>query len=253
MEAFAKTEEPLGWWLAGRLSGNGRDRFDYFKKSADGGCSWGQVGYGWYFKLGNIVEQDKMIYAEWLEKAANQNNPEAMDWLGEWLLFDKEDVAIGYYRAAAELGWKNSMVMLSQLLKDGEFCRVDLSLAIIWSAKAKESCTFWDILTNAERMIKVGQTELFGSDLNHLFYSMGWGLYWYLYEGEDWDHRSDEDKVSADRSLGYYCSCVELQQKSIFTFLLCWNSVVGMKDVGAIIAEMVWEGREENLVMRFEL
>jgi TPR repeat protein len=79
-EAFAKTEEPMGWYFAGRLSEwRSREEFDFFKKSAEGGCSWGQVGYGKHFSRGEFVEEDKKVYVEWLEKAASQNNPEAMD------------------------------------------------------------------------------------------------------------------------------------------------------------------------------
>jgi hypothetical protein len=84
IEAFAKTEEPLGLYFAGRFS-SGRERFDFYKKSAEGGCSWGQVDYGSYFQYGyEFVEQDKKVYMEWMEKAANQNNPRAMLWLGMW-------------------------------------------------------------------------------------------------------------------------------------------------------------------------
>jgi TPR repeat protein len=32
-----------------------------------------------------FVEKDKKAYFEWLEKAASQNNPSAMHWLGLWL------------------------------------------------------------------------------------------------------------------------------------------------------------------------
>ena len=46
-EAFVKTEEPLGWYFAGRLSYGREGKFDFLKKSAEGGCSWGQVWYGW--------------------------------------------------------------------------------------------------------------------------------------------------------------------------------------------------------------
>jgi hypothetical protein len=45
IEAFAKTEEPLGWYFAGKFS-DGREKFDFYKKSAEGGCTWGQVRYG---------------------------------------------------------------------------------------------------------------------------------------------------------------------------------------------------------------
>jgi hypothetical protein len=66
-EAFAKTEQPLGWYFAGELSRR-REQFEYYKKSAEGGCSWGQAGYGVYFRDGRFVEKDEKVYLEWLEK-----------------------------------------------------------------------------------------------------------------------------------------------------------------------------------------
>jgi hypothetical protein len=70
--------------------------------------------------------------------------------------------------------------------------------------------------------------------------------------GEDWERISFESKAFAERCLDYYCTCVELQRKSIFTFLLCWNQSVGVKDVGLMIAKRVWEEREDNMVKSFD-
>ena len=53
------------------------------------------------------------------------------------------------------------------------------------------------------------------------------------------------------RCLDCYCSCAERQQDSICTFLLSWNRTIGVKDVGAMIGKLVWEGREENLLKSF--
>jgi TPR repeat protein len=135
-EAFAKTEEPLGWYFAGMVV-QGWEEFDFYKKSAEGGCSWGQVWYGRYFKIGRFVEEDKKVYVEWLEKAANQNNPQAMGMLAGWLRREGRDLekAVPYYRAAAELGWKGSMYWLAEMLRNGEGCAKDLRQAAIWSAK----------------------------------------------------------------------------------------------------------------------
>jgi hypothetical protein len=93
-----------------------------------------------------------------------------------------------------------------------------------------------------------GKKEL-ESDSNRLLYDLGWGLYWYEYGSEYCTIQNDTNKVFANRCIDYYCSCVELQQKSIFTFLWFWNQTLGgVKDVGVMMAKMVWEGREENLV-----
>jgi hypothetical protein len=84
---------------------------------------------------------------------------------------------------------------------------------------------------------------------DELCYALGWGLYWYMFDPDDPDF--DDDYAMADSYVDYYCSCIELQQKSIWTFLWCWNQTVGVKDIGCMIAKMVWDGRADNLVKKF--
>ena len=249
-DAFAKTEELLGWYFAGRLSDEDfREQFDFFKKSAEGGCSWGQLEYGCYFSRGWFVEEDKKVYAEWLEKAVNENNPQAMDGLGDWFRWDGGDKekAVSYYCGGAELGWKNSMNSLGRMLRDGEGCAKDLRQAVIWGAKGSWTDVFWDLLRRAKGALESKSTEDLDCDFDHLCYSLGWGMYWYQYGAG-----SDENKAIGNRCLDYYCSCIELQQKSIFTFLLCWNGTTGrIKGPGQMIAKTVWAGREDKLVKTF--
>jgi hypothetical protein len=256
IEPFAKTDEPLGWYFAGELS-FGREQFDFYKKSAEGGCSWGQSLYGRYFQDGGeFVGMDEQVYLEWLEKAANRNNPEAMDWLGDWFRTDGGDKekAVSYFRAAAELGWKFSMNMLAQMLRKGQGCAKDLRQAVIWSAKGGQYYDlFWDLLGDARRALESEATEELDYDFNQLCYDLGWGLYWHQYDSEDWNEQNYVDQAFGERCLNFYCSCVDLQQKSIFTFLWFWNRTTGgVKGPGQIIAEMVWELREDNLVKMFE-
>jgi hypothetical protein len=249
-EAFAKTEEPLGWYFAGQLS-SGREKFDFYKKSAEPGCSWGQVEYGWYFKYGQFVDDE--VYLEWLEKAANQNNPQAMDWLGYWFRNEggnNKEQALSYHRSGAELGWKNSMHCLSEMLRNGEGCAKDLREAVICSAKGSDLHFFWNRLRDAGRALKSGATEHWDCDFNQLCYSLGWGLYWYQYGSEEWNE--SDDQAFGNRCLDHYCSCVELQQKSIFTFLWFWNRTTGVKGPGQMIAQMVWEQRKDNMVQIFD-
>jgi hypothetical protein len=253
-EAFAKTEEPLRWYFAGELSElYSREQFDFYKKSAEEGCSWGQANYGEYFRIGYFAERDEKVYVEWLEKAVNQNNPKAMNWLGNWFRHDGGDKqkAVSYYRAGTELGWKTSMGDLAEMLKNGEGCARDLRKAVIWGDKG-DSYVFWNLLGDARRALESETTEEFGCDFNQLCYLLGWGMYWYLYGSEGWNERNDEDQAFGNRCLDYCCSCVERQQESIVTFLLCWNRVTGVKGPGQMIAQMVWEGREHNLVKIFE-
>jgi hypothetical protein len=253
-EVFAKTEEPLGWWFAGKLSDE-RESFDFYKKSAEGGCSWGHVEYGECFGRGVFVEKDKEVNLEWMEKAAKQNNPSAMQWLGYWFRREggEKEKAMAYYRTAAELGWKFSMYLLAVILKNGEGCAKDLRQAVIWSAKGNNAQVIWEALDSSKRAMERGTTGDLDCDFSQLCYSIGWGLYWYQYGNEHFKVKFHENQAFVERCLDFYCSCVELQQKSIFTFLLCWNRTTGgIKGPGQMIAHMVWEGREENLLQTFE-
>jgi hypothetical protein len=239
IEAFAQTEEPLGWYLAGKLSFGREAVFDFYKKSAEGGCSWGRVGYEWGIRIGYFEERDEKAYVEWIVKAANQNNPWAMELLGGRFRRrggnDKEK-AMSFNCVAAEMGWKKSMSALAEMLRDGKGCEKDLRQAAIWSAKGG-SDMFWELLIDAKGALESGATEKLDCDFNQLCYSLGWGLYWYHYNTWRWESQSDNDAFS-NPCLEYYCSCVELQQKSIFTFLLCWNRTTGVKGPGQMIVSL---------------
>jgi hypothetical protein len=252
-QAFAKTEEPLGWCLAGRLSKWGREKFDFYKKSAQAGCSWGQVTYARYFRYGGgFAEKDEKVYVEWLEKAANHNNPLAMKLLGDCFRFHGgfKEKAVAYYRRGAELGWKPSMKRLAEMLRGGVGYEKDLRQAVIWSAKGNAADLFWEVLEDIRLAFENGTIEYLDCDFDQLCYLLGSGLFWHQYEREAL--RPDVQNVFGNRCLDYYCSCIELQQKSIFAFLLCWNQSIGIKGPGQMIAQMVWEHREDNLVGTFE-
>jgi hypothetical protein len=254
-EAFVKTEKPRGWCCAGRRSDR-RERFDFYKNSAEAGCSWGQVEYGWYFEAGQIVEKDEKVYVEWLEKAAKRNNPGAIHRLGAWFRRkggNEKAKELSHYRAAAALGWSLSMGWLARILKEGDGCERDFREAALWSVKGQYTDSFWRVLEEAQAAWEQDTLEEYlECDFHQLCYSLGWGVFWRML-GEDWERISFESEAFfAERCLDYYCSCVELQQKSIFTFLLCWNQTVGIKGPGQMIGKMVWEEREDNMVKLFE-
>jgi hypothetical protein len=211
------------------------------------------VEYGWYFQYGRFVEKNVKVYLEWMEKAENQNNPWAMQWLGLWFRLEggnDNQKAVSYSRTAAELGWIRSIDLLARMLREGEGCEKDLRQAVIWGAKGNSN-VFWHLLGDAGQALKSGATEDLGCDFNQLCYSIGWGLFWYQYGSEAWKRESRNEKAFGNRCLDYYCSCVERLQDSIFTFHLCWNRTTGVKGPGQMIAKMVWERREDNLVKTF--
>jgi hypothetical protein len=144
------------------------------------------------------------------------------------------------------------MHSLANMLRNGVGCEKDLRQAAIWSAKVP-SFAFLNLLGDPRRALESGATEDLGCDFNQLCYSIGWGLYWYLYDSDGWNRRGDKAKAFGNCCIDYYCSCVELQRKSIFSFLLWWKrTTAGVKGPGQMIAQMVWEEREDNLVKTFE-
>jgi TPR repeat protein len=254
-EAFAKTEEPLGWYFAGRLSSSTSDeQFAFYKKSAEGGCSWGQVGYGWLLCSGEerFGELDEEAYLQWLKKAANQNNVEALDWLGNWYLdAERTGEARTYYERAAAVGWKDAIRSLARILRTGDGCEANGAAAVFLCARGNLRW-FWHILQDTNELLENKSKADFPADYHRICYALGWGMYWYMDGSDELKKQSTKYVGFASRCMNYYCSCIEMQQKSIFTFLLCWKQNVGVKDIGRIIAQMVWEGRETKLVKSFE-
>jgi TPR repeat protein len=168
-EVFAKTETPLGWYLAGLFS-HGREEFDFFKKSAEGGCSWGQAEYARHLKWGKFVEKDEKVHVEWLEKAVNQKNPDAMHKLGSWFRFkggNDQERAVSYHRAGADLGWRMCMWNLALMLHGGEGCAKDLRQAVIMAVKGDAGGVFRVGLRDARQALEKGTTEDLGCDFDH--------------------------------------------------------------------------------------
>jgi hypothetical protein len=268
MKRFEKRETPLAYYLCGKLSTEIARATDFWKKSAEGGCTWGQVAYG-------LCLQDQGEKIRWLEKAAGDSNPAAFVALGNYFEEEEndEEKAVGYYRAAAELGWKASLKPLAWALTE----LGDLRQAIIWAAKDEKNAwknrydrgTFWTLFDRISKAFFLGKDEYCDCDFNGLCYSLGWGLYWYMYSDRRWgpgrgaayrtreaqligDWEDKKGKSFRDHCCNYYSSCVQLQRKSIFTFLWCWNRTTGVKEPGRMIAQFVWNAREDNLVKHID-
>jgi hypothetical protein len=119
----------------------------------------------------------------------------------------------------------------------------DFNLGAIWAARGK-SYIFLELFRKARSEREETEKKRF----DKLCYALGWGLFWFIYDTGEWKYKPELDRVFADLCLDHYCANVILQQQSIFAFLLCWNHRGGGKDVGVLIAKMVWESRAENLI-----
>jgi TPR repeat protein len=248
------SDRPLGWHLAGRLSDfNSQEMFDLTYRSAQGGCGWGQVALAQYYQYGRggFVPASEEHYLRWLQTAAAMGNPFALFWLGYWHSTERVGQHLHrtwlYHQQAAALGFKSSMRCLAQMARLGEGCAEDPVQAVQWAARGLFDPLFFSLLTQTRQELATGK-----SNMDRMCQALGWGLYWYLYKEYRWNNASAQEQEFGNQCLDYYCANAELQQESIWTFLLCWNRAMTVKEVGVMIAKLVWEGREENLVKSFD-
>jgi TPR repeat protein len=228
---------PLAWYITGELTDGAEYpglRFDFLQKGKE--CSWGELAHAELFRegFGAFAKKDESFYLKTVEKHAAEKHPHALYLLGESYGHGVE--ALGYFREAERLGWQPAAGKIAALVTEKRE-------QIRWSAIANDVGKFWGFLIE---IWEAGEGE------DQVVYALGWGCYWHMYFVEDAPYRRGDHEMFAVASLKYYCSCVELQQDSIFTFLMFWNQSVGVKEVGQMIGQMVWEGREDNLVKEFE-
>jgi hypothetical protein len=149
------------------------------------------------------------------------------------------------------------------MLKDGDGGEKDIRNAVVWSVRSNNYEVCWNLQDEALFAFLADETEDLECDFDQLCYTLGWAMYWYDVRNAAWikhlnrcnaewtaEFKECEDvlKAFANRCVKYYRACVEMQQKSIFTFLWCWNRTTGVKPPGQMIAKMVWEQRADNLV-----
>jgi len=80
-------------------------------------------------------------------------------------------------------------------------------------------------------------------DLGDFVYMhMGKGMYWH-----------DYPTAPITLFYNYYCENIDIQQESLYLFLLIWKTFFGPKDVGTLIAKYVWKDRYNFPILKFPL
>jgi hypothetical protein len=250
-KAFEKTNDPWGLYFAGRYApAFTEEQVALYLASCKGGCSWGQLEYALVFHFDEYGgERREDLLLEYLEKSGAQNNPEALDWLSRvygWRGDQSNEFL--YAKKASICGNVFSMTSLATFYCQGRVCPRDLRRALQWSARCHNpgGIAFWSLVASVRK-----KSDFQAGEFDQFAFGVGWGMYW-ICAGESPPQQWKGTVGSfAELCLDYYCSCIEMQQKSIFTFLFFWNRMVQVKDVGTMIAKMVWEEREESLVKSF--
>jgi hypothetical protein len=123
-----------------------------------------------------------------------------------------------------------------------------LKRQLCWAAKAQAHGFLVLVSVVMDTVKKMARPD---PRVSELCYTVGWGLYWHMDGNAEWMNVVEELEVFGHQCLRYYCSAVEVQQKSIFTFLMAWNQLTKVKEIGVMIAKIVWVGRDESLINQF--
>jgi hypothetical protein len=243
IKVLSEANDPICWFFAGELFDlMSLQRYQLVKQSAEAGCSWAQVAYAEMARNGNeFVVREKDLRLVFLEKAADQANPKALELLGDWALTRaggwNYDKALDLYLTGAELGWKNCMQSSVDLLRRRE----QWTTAARWAAEG-DSGLFWFLLGNVREWVEEDEESW-----DQVCYAVGAGLYWHDQGKERWDSDKAKNNAFSEKCLDYFCECCDLQQESLVTFLVFWKKNVGVKELGVMIGKMVWEQRAETV------
>jgi hypothetical protein len=258
-EAFAKSEEPLGWYLAGELCWRNEEekQVALFKKSAEGGCSWAIIALAFLLKSPDWQQGPRIAsYDESLKEAIDLHNPRAIRIRGSENLYAKMyEEAHKDYLAGAKLGWRAAMDGLVMIHRDGLLGgKVDFAQAVWWCGRAKKEYNFNQLVERIR--IAYLKREIAVDKKNEVFCRLGEAMYWQFERPLAYKGRRLEDNALMAKCLEFYLECVDLQCSAIYTFLLCWNLLTrGVKGPGQIIGKMVYEMVWEKVEMfcEFEL
>lgn len=92
-------------------------------------------------------------------------------------------------------------------------------------------------------------------DINRMTMEFGKALYWNMYDEKEFQKSTSltvDNKSFGLQCLNFYIDTIEAHQKVIYTFLWCWKHVFLGKDVGLIIAKMLWDQRYKHFDKSFE-
>jgi hypothetical protein len=71
-------------------------------------------------------------------------------------------------------------------------------------------------------------------------------MYWELYRTKQWKGQLPKVRKFTEKALDLYCEIAEKELNVLWTFLLCWNRTIGVKDVGKMIAKELQKNLEKH-------
>jgi hypothetical protein len=262
VQTFGNTDRPLGWFIASfccePFSAAQRE---FLRRCSEAGYSWGHLEYARH-------EEDNKRAVELVQKAADLGNLCAMEQLVQEVLFQSKDPkkAREMYFDLVAKGWRSAYVNLAYIFETEKdylncikysVCCNRFTEMVCHMRKGKEDVWLvsflFDFLFIFWEAVEANDTNKFGCDFNFLAYELGKGMYWYDYCAGLWKIKSRQSEAPfVAECEEYYVENVDLQQKSLHLFLCFCKSTGLLKDLTQMIARMVWDERETNLILDFE-
>jgi TPR repeat protein len=129
------------YWLGNLLGVHNQDwcaGVEWIRKAAEMGNGQAMCVLGQSLKEGRGVRKDELDARKWFEKAAREGHPGGMWELGSFFDGRSPAKALVWYRKGAEYGHSVSMGCLGAMLRNGEGCAADHTEAFAWLLKAAE-------------------------------------------------------------------------------------------------------------------
>ncbi len=216
-------------------------RGELLRRSAEGGCAWGQALFGWRFCAFGAK-------FAWMEKAVLQEEREAMYHLADRLWYG---ITGNKDKARARQLWLEAAYLgdAEAQFSVGRHCCVDGSLEqLVWWRRSAVQHARYSVIASLE-LAKYAGKHVHRFDLGgsgRIVFELGAAFQWHIDSGNGRVHGvkwSNEDIVAAERAVALHDQwCAEAKRA-----LLCWIWVAhecGVnKDIRLVIANLIWDER----------
>jgi len=132
-QGHAKAQLALAYLLEAEGSSKA---VECYQLAAEAGLAGAQCALGRLYKNGGFLPRDPLKSQQWYARAADQGWPEALLALSQLLDSDTAALTFDYCRRAAEGGDVQAMLALAKKLEQGTGCVRDLFQAFYWYEKA---------------------------------------------------------------------------------------------------------------------
>jgi len=222
---FLNTNDPVALYFDAKLCRhNNSDQ--KIRESAESGYSWAQIEY---------AHRNGALGNNMLNLAVAQNNPRAFVFKGRIAELHQNRIeGIQWYVLASRMGY----ITASDILVNWGRNNFNLFMSVQYSC-SNSMLSLWELVRDVHHHCCSNSS---GSD--YLKFHLGKGLYWnHRFKMTTITDLTEKENLFIKECIDCYCTTIDRIQNSILLFLLFWNKNNGIKDVGKIIGQIVWNER----------